>query len=329
MKASIERSFRKMKDEVIATQFPKQYQGGDRKEAVKLSLNMTPLALKESLPAASVWESFKDRIYTDYIRRPNQRKFGKIAQKYGCKANIEDIFMLFKSKANKVYPLENEPYLQYYFSSNDEKHRRKVNHFGQIDITHNGIQHNYNLKEIDYKMMGREVCIVPDRCDPRYAFIYLEHNEKRFDERTPEEGTIHLLGIGEDAFVRSVDDYINIHKRKQNQKFQEKYICEGIGNHQWAKWENLSGKRLELTLIQSQEETQTLQDAKDERDDADELSEVPSVIVPGGEMHKETQTLQDAKDERDDADELSEVPSVIVPWGEIHSPELRALIENL
>ena len=297
LKAEIERSFRTYKDEYIATRHALTYQGGNRKEAVHLTLSNTPLALKEAEPAASVWESFCDWLYSDYCRKFRPAQLTTFAKLTGKHPTIEDAFLYYHNQDIRLYPKENEANLAYYLSSEGDKHRRKLSHYGQVDIIHKGVQHNYNLKELDLRMTGREVCVIPDHSDATKAYIYLEFDEKRFDERVPDEGSVYLLGTGEDAYIRSLGDYMNIHKRKQNQKYQEKVISQAIGEHKQVQWENLSGPPLELKP-------------------ADEITNYELRIT--NEEKEETLTLPSPEGEGE-----------IEVTDEIYSPELKNLLKNL
>ena len=296
-KAELERSFKLIKDEFIATRYALTYQGGNRQEAVKFGLNQTPLALKEAPPAIKTFNEFEDWLYSDYIKRYRPSKFQTFAKMTGLKPTIEAAWGYYHNPAYKSYPVENEAYLAYYLSNKDEKHRRKVDGVGYVDITHQNTSHNYISECLDYRLQGRQVCVIPDRSNPERAYIYIEHDARNHDERCREEGTICYLGMAHDSYVRSVDDYTKKRERREIAKYHVNQIKEQTDGHGPKKWENLS--------------------------EASEFNPTKKVNPALGRM---TQPELKAKSMDSHADAQNDNPQ---PKQQANTPELRNLLESL
>jgi hypothetical protein len=237
MKAEIERSFKKHKDEFVATRFPLVYQGGDRKEAVKLTLNNNPYANADKAVEISQADAlFQDWLYNDYVKRIRDTKFSIMSGLTGKAPTIENAFDYYGGfdRQGATFDKSAWPYL-YYYLNYIGRHKVKAGYNNTI-VSHNGTQRNYILEEL-YEFNGCQVSVIPEAGNERHAYIYAEYDAKKFNDKVPGEGDVYFIGMAYDATMRSFDDMQFAYQNKQIRKNINKKIKGGIG--EIRAWDNL------------------------------------------------------------------------------------------
>jgi len=228
LKAAIERSFRQHKDKHVATAHALAYQGADRKEAVRLSLNNTAsLSQKFAPKMQEAWDNFINWLYNDYVNRVQTSSLATFKKLTGKLPTIANAFEYYGAGTNKVeFPEANKPQLFYYLSPKEFRHSVKAR-LGSAIVTHKNQSYNYHCTELTQEFYGRKIAVVPDWRNPDTAYVYLEYDKKWQDDRTPEPGSVFFIGTAHNALINSLEtagEYI--YRRRENQRIQEQSFEE-------------------------------------------------------------------------------------------------------
>ncbi len=193
-KAALERSFRQMKDEFDATHHPRHYQGGDRKEAVQLTLSAMPVFPTNMLKAGDYYKGLAAWLWGDYVdrSRPNQYPLFKERGWDTSIANVHQYYGGLPSR-NGQMP-EGTRLAKLLFHATEKPHIVKAQ-LGYIDVTINGTYARWICKEL-HAYHGRRVAVIPiPGMEDERAVVMLAD-----DKRDPV-----FVGFAFNGFVRHVD----------------------------------------------------------------------------------------------------------------------------
>ena len=243
LKSCVERSFKQHKDKHVATAHAQSYQGADRTEAVRLSLNNTAvLSQKFSANFGDAWDNFIYWLYNEYVNRIQTHSLTTFKKISGELPTIANAFKFYGAGTNKLaFPEENKSQLYYYLSPKEFRHTIKAK-LGFVTVTHKRDLYNYHCIELDHEYYNRKVCAIPDWREADTAYIYLVHDKQYQDDRTPEPGSVFFIGMAHNALIDSLKKTEYIYARKTNQKIQEK----AFGDEE-PKFQNWESKNTELS----------------------------------------------------------------------------------
>lgn len=221
-KAALERSFRLIKDEYDAPRYPALYQGGDRKEAVQLTLAAMPTFPKEMLSSAEYFGGLMQWLYSDYIRRERPRAFPS-AQERGIAPTIEAVFEYYGGyKAQGSLPSGDKlAHLLYWTTERPSIVKAKLRY---VDATINGRYNRWLSDALDVEMYGHKVAVLPlpGREDDMAVLMQAD------DRKHP-----RFLGIAQGGVVRHIDrvDDVKRHvadlQRQTRDELRERRVTSG------------------------------------------------------------------------------------------------------
>lgn len=234
-KAAVERSFRE--HDKFATRFnPKSYIGPPGgQQIVQHNFSTMPYNnMKMAKDASEVWDAFNRWLYGRHVHSIQPKTLTTFRKTTGKPPTILKAWEYYgglkeggRTNIKKI-PKENEPYLLYYLTPEDRehKHRVTVTDFGYIRCQHRGEQMNYHCKSLDPSFANNalRICVVPRWDNPEIAYLYLEHNPKRDDERVPDEGMVYYIGQAENHVIRNKQDINKIKQRQINQEHQQNWL---------------------------------------------------------------------------------------------------------
>lgn len=179
-KASLERSFKLIKDEFDATRFARSYQGGNRAESVQLRVSNMPVwtYLPESLRATGTYfGTMADWLYSDYIHRARPSMFPTFVER-GMTPSMDCVFRYYYDPLPNLPDGERLAYLLYWAA--DQK-AIVTARLGYADATIGGEFWHCVSAKLDHHYHHQKVAIVPipasdcavlmlanDEADPRY-----------------------------------------------------------------------------------------------------------------------------------------------------------------
>jgi hypothetical protein len=248
IKAYGERMIQEIK-KFMPTHIPKAYIASPTKK-VSTDLSNTLDTLKKFAPLAEIgWAEFENYCYSTYEKRTlvQYSSYSKMARKLGYPIErqnpcVRNFWLFFGGNEDgtindyRSFPREKEAYLYYYLVPKKWKHRVQNSNSKNLLVTHETILRNYYLDALETCDNTRYFIVIPNPKNPKQAYVFIENDRLRKDDRVPEKEDIYLLGIAQDATIRGREDIHLIGKMAASRERSEKKIqskLKEIGTDGW------------------------------------------------------------------------------------------------
>lgn len=223
-KSKIERSFRNFKDEFDGVYWPTQYQGGDRKEGVQLTLAGSPLDIKSQekpgqteipysqrlFPISGYWQRFFNWVFGKYIQTPRVDMFKNFIRQRNSSGNVSimDVYNFYTSDNDGSFKpdLSNlEKLAMCLFHAQPYRHKFtvKINRIGAVNTTIDKRHLNLIAEQLTEADIDKRVCVIPI---PEYQDNFLIIDVTVADKPK-------FLTIAEDLTAQTVDDIKRMNRR--------------------------------------------------------------------------------------------------------------------
>jgi hypothetical protein len=252
IKAYGERMIQEIK-KFMPTHIPGAYMASPSKRASTDLVNTLDTLKKHAPLATTGWSEFEEYCYSKYEKRTifRHKSYSRMAKKLGYdivrqQPCVRNFWLFFGGNADgttnedRSYPKSKEAFLYLHSVPKKWKHRVQNSNSKYLLVTHENIQRNYYLDALSTCHNTRYFIVVPTPDDPKQAFVFIENDHLRKDDRVPEKGDVYLVGIAQDATIRGREDTHWVGKMAASRKRTAKESDEKLNRIEPASWQELS-----------------------------------------------------------------------------------------
>jgi hypothetical protein len=252
IKAYGERMIQEIK-KFMPTHIPGAYMASPSKRASTDLVNTLDTLKKHAPLATTGWSEFEEYCYSKYEKRTifRHKSYSRMAKKLGYdivrqQPCVRNFWLFFGGNSDgttnevRSYPKSKEAFLYLHSVPKKWKHRPKNSNSKNLLVTHENILRNYYLDALSTCHNTRYFIVVPMPDDPKQAFVFIENDHLRKDDRVPEKGDVYLVGIAQDATIRGREDTHWVGKMAASRKRTAKESQEKLNRIEPASWQELS-----------------------------------------------------------------------------------------